>query len=69
MGTPAGKAFNARLPEQLHRLIKLVAAEAASQQGGQTNMNKIIVLDLYHTYQERLSPEDRQAIEFFISRL
>jgi hypothetical protein len=69
MGTPAGKAFNARLPEPLHRLIKLVASEAASTQGGQTNMNKIIVLDLYRTYQSRLSPEDQQVIEHFISRL
>jgi hypothetical protein len=69
MGSPAGKAFNARLPEALHQVIKLVASQAAQKAGGQTNMNKVMVESLYGVFRDRLSEEDRKAVETFISKL
>ncbi len=69
MGTPAGKAFNARLPEALHRAIKRHAATVAQRDGGQTNMNKVIVETLFGALQGDLTPEELAEVQKFIEKL
>lgn len=64
-----GKAFNARLPLALHRVIKADAKSSAKLHGGQTNMNKLIVELLFTFYRDRLTPEERAEVEAFIAKL
>ncbi len=69
MGSPIGKAFNARLPEALHRAIKKQAAIEAQKAGGQTNMNKVIVESLFGSFKGDLTAEEIVDIEKFIERV
>lgn len=69
MGSPAGKAFNARLPEALHRAIKKQAAIAAQKLGGQTNMNKVMVESLFASFKGDLSSDEVTEIQKFIEKL
>ncbi len=69
MGSPAGKAFNARLPEALHRAIKKQAATAAQKDGGQTNMNKVIIETLFEGLKSDLSAEELAEVQKFIEKL
>lgn len=63
------KAYNAFLPPELHAAIRQDAEAAAAAVGGQINLNKVLVQQLFETYKGRMSPEERQAVEEFLSRL
>jgi hypothetical protein len=69
MSLRTGKAFNARFPEPLHRLIKEAAVQAAKKNGGQANMNKVIVEAIYGAMKTRLSEDQQKEVERFISKL
>ncbi len=69
MGSPTGKAFNARLPEALHRAIKKQAAAVAQKEGGQTNMNKVMVETLFEACKAEMTAEEVLEVEKFIEKL
>lgn len=69
MSLRTGKAFNARFPEPLHKVIKALAVAAADKNGGQANMNKVIVEALYAHLKSSLSAEEQKEVERFISKL
>ena len=63
------KAFNLKMPEVLHKLIKDQAAERAKEGGGQRNMNREIVVHLFEQYREALTEEEVSECEQFIRNL
>jgi hypothetical protein len=64
-----GRAFNAALPEPLHRLLKTIAVEQSKKVGGQHNMNRLIVELLFDALKIRLSDSEQAAVKDFISKL
>lgn len=62
------KMYQATLPLVMHEHLR-VAAEIAAKEGGQVNLNKVIVQRLYDSMKEGFSVAERREIEAFIRRL
>ena len=63
------RAFNVRMPDVLHKLIKDEARGRAESEGGQRNMNREIVDALFQQYKEALTDEEITDCEAFIQGL
>ena len=63
------KAFNAYMPAALHAAIKEAATKQAAELGGQANMNKVIVTNLYESIKDTLSADEREECESFLNSL
>lgn len=63
------KVFNAAMPEPLHALLRKHAQEVAQEEGGQTNINKVLVLALYERFGSELTEEERANCEAFLQVL
>jgi hypothetical protein len=63
------KAYNAFLPPELHAAIRKDAKAMAEAAGGQVNINKVLVEQLFEQYRGRLEPAEQAAIEEFLGNL
>jgi hypothetical protein len=65
---PNSKMYQTTLPLAMHQRLH-AEAEAAAQQGGQININKVLVQRIYNGMRLDLSATERKEIEAFIARL
>jgi hypothetical protein len=65
---PNSKMYQATFPLVMHEHLR-AAAEIAAKDGGQVNLNKIIVQRLYDSMRDTLNAAERREIEAFIKRL
>jgi hypothetical protein len=63
------KAFNMFMPPVLHAVYKDRAREQAAVSGGQPNMNKVFVTELYNSICDALTDEERAECESFLGAL
>jgi hypothetical protein len=63
------KAFNVFMPKALHAAVKAKAQESAATSGGQINMNRVIVSELYEIIKDTLTDDERYECERFLAEL
>ncbi len=65
---PNSRMYQATLPAALHSAL-LREASAQREQGGQVNINKVLVQRLYLSMRDELPPASRASVEDFLAQL
>lgn len=64
----AGKVFLATLPPEIHAVLRADASARKSKSGGQLSINRALVNALFIATKSRMTPEQRAAVESFLTK-
>jgi hypothetical protein len=64
-----GQLFNARLPDELHRVLKRLAVEYQVKHGRQLNINREVVSAIFVALANELTEDECDRVAEFIQRL